>query len=287
MSNIEVARADFLQQLKEKVAPLAFASDQAGLNGNTAEVIQIIHKICAVLQMPTSSIGLEMLAWKHQFIKPKKIKTVGYHSVLGTTWLWRLDTVVTSISDRAIKHPQELLLALRNEQFPAYVLIHQVAAHKILEKPLLMPNTLTYLAIENTGDVGSYKRMMQLTTQKEQSIRAFDLVHYLKEHGTLYGTTETAWNSMCDALARCGPCIVHLPIGRQLYDSLHLSNITEKMWRTLAQTLQKNQTFIVIEYQPKNMIFGNSSRDDKEIAHIASIMQLLHSYGVLQLQVTQ
>ncbi len=290
MANIEVARANFIDSLTRQF-PFAVATDMGGLNGNTREVVKLLEKVRS--QLSTPMMGVETIAWLLRplpFPMPSSLGIAGYHSLLGTMWGWPIDMLVTGVSDRIIYSPDHIFQAIKNMQTPAYVVLHCIAAREILKKPFHTRRTDVFLAIENTGDAGTDKEASEQVKNREQTIRVFDIVHYFKDHGELFTITDQKWNTMCDALARCGPCIVHLPIGRQPHDSLNLDpkhgGITENMWYTLAQTLQKNKTFVTIEYQPQNMLLGNSSKDEKEIAHIVSLMKLLQSYAVLQFHST-
>lgn len=290
MANLELARADFIDALN-RTFPFAVATDQGGLNGNTTEVLRVLQKVFS--KLPQSSVGVETIAWLLRplpFPMPPSFGIAGYHSLLGTMWAWPIDMLVTGVSDRLIYSPDYIFKHIQHVNTPAYVVLHCIAARNILKKPFNTRRSNVFLAIENTGDAGTNIEASKQTKNREHTIRVFDIVHYFKDHGELFNITTQSWSKMCDALARCGPCIVHIPIGRQKHDSLNLDaergGITENMWRVLASTLQKNKTFVTIEYQPNNMLLGSSARDEKEIAHMVKIIQLLQSHGVLQFRTT-
>jgi len=287
MSNVEDGRAAYINQVREHIARIGIATDQAGVNGDTQKVTQAIHTL--LKQSPNlPRVGIEMLAWSHQLLPDllsgnarsdiNRIPIVGYHSKLGTVWKLVLDTLVTSVSDVLLLHPETLAFLSQTQSVPPYVLIHNIAARSLKPKTLHMYNT--FLAIENAANPGDYQEMLQQTRRIEKVLPVFDIVHYLRDHRCLKQPTPQQWQQMCDALAACGPCIVHLPIGQQAYDSLDFEHITDSMWQHLAQALRKHPTFVVVEYQPANMLLG-MSLEKTQIDPFVQRIKFLHQHALL------
>jgi hypothetical protein len=118
----------------------------------------------------------------------------------------------------------------------------------------------------------------------------FDLYHALASDPSYNILKEREfsllWENMLYRLDKAGQCIVHIPVGSDLNDSipiLDLDKIDDEKLVKLAQMLEANHCFPTIEYQrgTKHLLYTNPLADKAEIARSRAVMKRLVAAGII------
>ncbi|HZZ98304.1 MAG TPA: hypothetical protein VFG51_00035, partial [Candidatus Saccharimonadia bacterium] len=113
-------------------------------------------------------------------------------------------------------------------------------------EPTVMPKTME--AVEQAGD--------RLTSAEVEHGTIFDIFHVIASHPDYKKLKEKdytqLWEYMLAELRKVGQCIIHLPIGREMSDSIPLldqTKISIPMLRQLADFAHEQGCYFTIEYQ--------------------------------------
>jgi hypothetical protein len=95
------------------------------------------------------------------------------------------------------------------------------------------------------------------------------------------------WKNIMYILEETGPCIVHIPVGTNLRDSipiLDLDKISDKMLIQLAEIMEANGCFPTIEYQCgfRHLLLTQTSSSRKQVERMRKIMKRLVAAGIVK-----
>lgn len=259
-----------------------------------------VEEIYGFLKKDSYFLGLETIGWWWvSFILPglqqREFKTVGLHGRTGS-WhesdedLARFFALVTKSFLMSTPRLAEIASSTRDGDRGGYLLLHgfELIAGESPRFVITNKEKIKMLYVENNLHPDGLEITLRVIDHlKQNGVRvglAFDLVHYFDSCG---GSVKERWVKTVDALASVLdhgelPVILHVPIG-QSPDSLPFGQISEDMWRQLANKLAGHNILKVIEDQPdvRNQLFTPRSQRTAQRKRAVKNMASLRTYGVI------
>lgn len=306
MQSPSFSPTNFIQRMKE-CYNFSVSTDVCGIFGNWQdaqkfwlEVVQAFnnkrdkeHNV--TLELP----GIEVLLWTHTqpwhlLTHTSPLPVSGFHGRTGVDanlpWTNPI-RLLTTLFAFLLQSTPRILYALashpRND-LPRYLLLHETEIVTFLNSPALLAVNPYPFAIENNPIKGSQQRVISIVRSLEKMnipvIPVFDVVHFLLEEPNGLINPSTCWQSMCNELSKIGPCIVHLSLGTNDFDSLPLSLISESMWESFATVMHEEPHFLVIEYQRAELlqkIRSTPVNDAMFIERTIEVLEVLSKYRLV------